>query len=410
MPVINSIQIKNFKGAADVSLSLTGKVTTSVLTLIGLNESGKTTILEGLAYFVSKDSAVSEIFEGVHSPSAISALIPIHQKAAFTGNISIVAHLSLTAADVAAAVVAAKDNGVTLKPETLTKKFTAEQIYTFVDSVNTGSSRIWSLRFEGRFKGRKVKIFHGTEPTESPERKAWGAVVRTISERLPRISYFPTFLVDMPARNYLEEHEDEKPVNRYYRSVLQDVLASLPGDIALEKHVCKRIRDFRSKQNQPAWISLLFGSPSKSQIDSAFQQISNAVTKEVLGSWSKVFQRPITAKLVTIEWNVDPEHDDTPYASFYISDGESKYSVSERSLGFRWFFSFLLFTAFKKASSRSTLFLFDEPVAVFARKGSSGIAEKLLKDNRRRESDYLLDAQSSHDQSPMVVGCVHRRE
>lgn len=52
-----------------------------------------------------------------------------------------------------------------------------------------------------------------------------------------------------------------------------------------------------------------------------------------------------------------------PYASFYVSDGESRYAISERSLGFRWFFSFLLFTAFKQVKQRKTIFIFDEPAA-----------------------------------------------
>ena len=52
-----------------------------------------------------------------------------------------------------------------------------------------------------------------------------------------------------------------------------------------------------------------------------------------------------------------------PYVSLYVTDGESRYAISERSLGFRWFFSFLLFTAFKKSKNRSTFFLFDEPAA-----------------------------------------------
>ena len=379
MPKINSIRIREFKGASDVSLSLGGKISTPIVTLIGLNESGKTTILEGLSYFVSKDSAVSEIFEGVHSPSAISGLIPIHKKAAFTGRISIIANIELTPADVQVAANAAQAVGVAIQQDTLTRKIEVSQNYDFVDSVHTGTKRMWGVTFVGRFKGKRAKNFIGNEPEESPEKTTWLAVIQKLSDQLPRISYFPTFLVDMPSRIYLQEHDDERPVNRYYRSVLQDVLTSMAGDISLEKHVCKRIRDFKEQENRPAWISLLFGSPSKSQIDSVFQKISNAVTKEVLGSWGKIFQRPIAAKLVSIEWNVDPQKGDIPYASFYISDGESKYSVSERSLGFRWFFSFLLFTAFKKGASRPTLFLFDEPAANLHAKAQAELLKSFSK-------------------------------
>jgi len=151
VPIINSIQIRNFKGAADVSLSLAGKIATPVVTLIGLNESGKTTILEGLSYFVSNDSSVSEIFEGVHSPSAISGLIPIHQKAAFNGDISIIADVSLTPEDALAAALAGQegDVAVEIKKDTLTKNFKVVQTYKFVDSVNTDSKRIWHVGFEG---------------------------------------------------------------------------------------------------------------------------------------------------------------------------------------------------------------------------------------------------------------------
>jgi predicted ATP-dependent endonuclease of OLD family len=134
-------------------------------------------------------------------------------------------------------------------------------------------------------------------------------------------------------------------------------------EISLEKHVNKRIEDYRTREGSSSWLSLFFGDPVKSQIDSVFQKIGNSVTREVIGSWSKIFQRPSGAKSISVEWGVDTQVDNLPYVSFFVSDGESKYAVSERSLGFRWFFSFLLFTAFKQNSKRPTLFLFDEPAA-----------------------------------------------
>ena len=180
---------------------------------------------------------------------------------------------------------------------------------------------------------------------------------------MPRVSYFPTFLVDLPERIYLKEHEGERAVNRYYRLVMQEILRSIDPKLSIDRHVIKRIEDFKAAEKTPLWLAVLFGAPTKSHIDSVFQKIANAVSREVIGSWTKVFQRPSGARNVLVDWNVDPQKQDLPYASFYVSDGESRYAVSERSLGFRWFFSFLLFTAFKQAASRPTLFLFDEPAA-----------------------------------------------
>ena len=57
------------------------------------------------------------------------------------------------------------------------------------------------------------------------------------------------------------------------------------------------------------------------------------------------------------------EHD--AYIRFRIKDGSSLYSVEDRSLGFRWFFSFLLFTQFRvrRDAKKPTIFLFDEPAS-----------------------------------------------
>jgi len=53
------------------------------------------------------------------------------------------------------------------------------------------------------------------------------------------------------------------------------------------------------------------------------------------------------------------------YLQFAVKDGQTTYNITERSLGFRWFFSFLLFTMYrtKDGEKKPTLFLLDEPAA-----------------------------------------------
>jgi len=46
MPLLKKFIIKNFKGIQEAEISIDVKKTSDVITLIGLNESGKTTILE----------------------------------------------------------------------------------------------------------------------------------------------------------------------------------------------------------------------------------------------------------------------------------------------------------------------------------------------------------------------------
>ena len=50
----------------------------------------------------------------------------------------------------------------------------------------------------------------------------------------------------------------------------------------------------------------------------------------------------------------------------FINEGRNTFSINERSLGFRWFFAFILFTEFRKARADEAgepLFLFDEPAS-----------------------------------------------
>lgn len=363
MPRITGFKIKNFKGAEDVTIDLEARSSSPVLTLIGLNESGKSTLLEAISHFVTGDKSIASLFDGPYAQTSALSLIPLHRKAAFTGKITVSGTIQLDDNDIKNLSSIAKELKITLDTEPLKKQFQVTRTFKFEDSALEESSNIWNLSLLTK-KGKATSYKSYLRPKKgSGEPDLWLKCILNIQSNLEQVAYFPTFLVDMPARIYLKSHESETPINRHYRYVLQDILDSLSEGLDLEKHVCKRIDEFQDKENNPSWLSIFFGSPSKTPIDSVFQKLSNTITREVLGSWQKIFQRAISAKSITVEWNVDTEKDNLPYASFFVSDGESRYAITERSLGFRWFFSFLLFTGFKQTKSRKTIFIFDEPAA-----------------------------------------------
>jgi predicted ATP-dependent endonuclease of OLD family len=99
MADFKKISLQHFKGAEKVTIDFSAKHSSPVITLIGLNESGKTTILEGLASFISSDDAVSDIFKSAQ----IGSIIPMHRKAAFAGNITVSADFTLDDADISVA-------------------------------------------------------------------------------------------------------------------------------------------------------------------------------------------------------------------------------------------------------------------------------------------------------------------
>ena len=364
MPTLEKFTLKNFKGIKETEILIADKGGCPVITLIGLNESGKTTILEGLSHFVSGDRSVSALFGTPLLRNTVS-LIPLHKKAAFSSTIEITATVRLVPADIIYLQDQAKALGMQLDGQPFLNSFIVQKEYAFEDSIPKTAINRYSFTLMTRpIKKGKQPAFKKLGPPESgADPNFWTFVANYIERKLPQISYFPTFLVDMPSRIYLKEFEHEGAINRHYRTVFQDILASLEENLSLEKHVSDRIEHFRKNRKTEAWISPFLGSPEKATIDSVFQKITNAVTREVLGSWKNMFQRGTSAKNIFVEWGIDTEKNNLPYASFHVSDGDSKYALSERSLGFRWFFSFLLFTAFRQGNTRPTIFVFDEPAA-----------------------------------------------
>ncbi len=73
---IKEFNIRNFKGIKDESIEISG----DVITLIGLNESGKTTILEALSNYLNRDKNTTELVNTVYKTASLQDIIPISKK------------------------------------------------------------------------------------------------------------------------------------------------------------------------------------------------------------------------------------------------------------------------------------------------------------------------------------------
>jgi len=91
-----SFRIQNFKGIKDTTINLQGIGGAAVFAFVGLNESGKTTVLEAIHSF-SPDQATSELLggeEGLGVP--FRDRVPRHLISIFTGDVVVRATLSVT--------------------------------------------------------------------------------------------------------------------------------------------------------------------------------------------------------------------------------------------------------------------------------------------------------------------------
>lgn len=376
---ITQFEITNFKGIASTTIQIADSVPGNVTTLIGLNESGKTTILEALSNFVTEDKDTAGLVRTVSKGAAIQDLIPKDKKAAFTGRTSIKATVRFDEADVSElADFYLKKHSLILDTASLAPSTVVEKAYEFVDSNLTTSMAYWTLSLGLRSKSQRKFKYHSGRPHE--DKKIWLEGVAFLRERLPKIVYFPTFLFDFPDRIYLED--DDSEINSYYKQVIQDVLDCQGEGLELQKHIIDRISKVRDEHETPAtFLGFFFQRDEKKQIDAVLQKASNEMSNVIFGSWNQILGRNVTGKRVQVDWLLDGERNNAPYLEVSIVDGQSKYSLSERSLGFRWFFSFLLFTQFRKSrrSDSPTLFLFDEPAANLHSKAQMKLLETFSK-------------------------------
>jgi len=367
--LLEKLEIENFKGIKNATIELASKVPGNVITLIGLNESGKTTVLEAISNFVSVDEDTSSIVQTVASEQRPIDLIPKAKKSNFSGEISIRAHLLLDDEDLTGLDrYLRRTEGVNLITERSPRQLTARRVLRFRDSDLLEAATLWG--FQPVFKKKSGKVEYTAE-ANGKHSNVWKAATNFFGSRFPKIVYFPTFLFSVPEKIYLEDIEnwasdEDRAINQYFRQVLQDVADSLNDDVDIRRHIVDRVvRQRETIANPLEFVAKFWGLDEASQIRAVVNRLSGAITRTVFGAWNDIFEQGISEKSVRIEWGIDAEKGNAPFLQLLIYDGEQSYSVHERSLGFRWFFTFLLFTQFRKSrrGERSTIFLFDEPAS-----------------------------------------------
>jgi ABC-type Na+ transport system ATPase subunit NatA len=365
-----SFRIQNFKGIKDTTISFETVAGASVFSFVGLNESGKTTVLEAIHSF-APDQATSELLggeEGLGVP--FKERVPRHMLSEFTGGVKVAATLSISQPDKLAiknALLA--DHSLDLDLDHFPDRVSFEREQKF----ENGDFKRSYFTLWNEFQVRSAK----QRKWRKPENSEKVAIRDTVFRYVPRIAYFPTFVFEFPKSIFLTDRGDV--VDKFYRRVFQDILDSDGRGQTIEKDIVRRIR--REEMIVP-WLSFwsAWGAhDDREKIQQVVDRASSAVTKMVFGRWNKIFGEDTRGKEVSITFDVlEGETEDSKGAKtktnehdvqvkFQIKDGTRRYDVNDRSLGFRWFFSFMLFTQFRVARSGkdavSLLFLFDEPAA-----------------------------------------------
>ncbi len=328
-----SFYIKNYKGIKELSIDLDRDPKTNIITLVGLNESGKTTILEAISLF-----SIEPL------PAVIHKLIPKSKKFSFTDTIEIHATLELEVQDEKAIQdFCGSQDFKNIQP---IKEFTQKIIYEFKDSEFLTTESGWEYEFS--LNGlKRNKQYNRIYNPETPE---FEAIQEFICKKLlPPIIYYPNFLFDFPNKIYLEESRTEDPEQKTYRAVLNDIMDTFNEGLNIQDHIIKRLRNPSDGTNEA--------------LESTIDRMSVQITKVVFSAWGQLFDS--NGKEIRLKPAIDRTNN-LAYLEVKLKEGTEQFQISERSLGFKWFFTFLLFTEFRKnrqSEKGEILFLLDEPAS-----------------------------------------------
>ena len=329
--------IKKFKWIDELELDLSKTTNWKIFPLVGLNEAGKTTILEAINFF---QNWVEEWKE--------HELIHKRDKWHFTGEISVTAMLKLDNEDKQFIRSYLEENNLQLEKDieeiSITKIFEYKN-WLFIEKKPV----LWWFTPSLKIKANRARVY---KDLYKEYQNLWKELVDKIEKKyLPKILYFENFIFKFPEKIFLEDipnptqsGEDLERQKRY-RQVIEDILKTC--------NTSYKRTDLISKLK----------SSNQGDEDSGKQilrEMEIKLNEKILDHWNAIFPDS-PRKTISIEYG---NESNGLYLQIKISEGSSTFYVDERSLGFRWFFGFILFTEFRKAREGENweyLFLFDEP-------------------------------------------------
>ncbi|MCU6500465.1 AAA family ATPase [Rugamonas sp. A1-17] len=334
--------IKNFRGIKDTTLDLSNASGNHINALVGLNESGKTTLLEAINNFsYAFDLRKTDPAKATRPATTIQSYIPIGDRSNFNGTISIEAKISVDEFDWLKIKNYLEEKHKYIEVEKITH-FTVNKTLLFENSLYKSGNNIWDLYFRGKKKGQKKQ--HALVGDE------WKKAIDFVTDLMPQIVYFPAEIFEFPKSIYLEEgvNGDIKLTkNQFYYNVLSDILQAVDNKLTVETHILERLNSKKATEKQ--------------NMEALLVKVEQHLTHTILTVWESIFGQKLEGK----RFRIYVQKDESKRAVLQVKlvDGAEIFDIDERSAGFRWFFVFILITRYRIHRGDPVLFLFDEPAA-----------------------------------------------
>lgn len=365
--------IKNFKGIKDLTIDLSKQPYNRIHTFVGLNESGKTTILEAINTTMTR-----------YNKATVHKLIPKHLKANFSDIISIIAIVEVDSDDNRRILEKFQELGYS--DYIAIDSFTINVACEFENSKPKDPVSYWGF-------APLVKKIEDADYIElDADDDDWQTIVKYITVSLmPRIVYYEHFLFDFPDRIYLHGDKSNARNNQPYRRIVEDIVQEIIPSGSIETSLYD---NYTSSENGAGDI-----------FDAIKSKLEEYISIHVFDSWGQLFNSSNAKVVLKFGIESDKPNKKDFYVEIKIKENLDLFFISERSMGFRWFFSFLFFILFRKNRKTDlgeTLFLLDEPASNLhstAQKKLLETFERFVED-RTRPLKLLYTTHSHHMINP----------
>lgn len=324
----SKFEIKNFKGIELVTVDL---VKNDLILLLGLNESGKSTILKAIECFdflndPTKDEN-GKYFQNIRNKADVSS----NKDVVITATIKIESNIGY--------IEQTKVGEKVITPEELA------EINSFIDEINIEKQVVISRVFPFR-DGELKKYFYRIETKHKFSKNALSNLLALeIVNVSPFIIYFEDFKDRIPEKIYVSKKSDS------FDSSWYDIIDGLFYNTNEEYNIDSFVKYY---------------TKGKQRLDDA-NSVRNRVNKTLNETFTKKWKDLSGVRDIdSAELNFFPKP--SPHFVLKITDIDgTSFSVDERSRGALWYLSFLMKTEFRSKRMRvdygKPVFLIDEPAS-----------------------------------------------
>jgi len=367
--------IKNYKAIGEIEININREI----VPLIGINESGKTSILHAILAF---DKEKDNLMKGKHIDVANIYEIYEHKQEEC----------------IIAAKVIFKDEGEYKSIGETLKLGVDTNLYKWLEKKYNNKESIF-LRRDYK-DGKLQKNYSLYEETELIEDEALiRRFINLIVKHLPNILYYDDFSDRVPEKitfpdNYINERKFSTGKQREWQEILKEVFSrAIDEELSLITFMCLDDMDKRADY---------------------LSDVNDKLNKEITKEWESLkqqydgFEEEITNIQLVLEYD---KHEKV--FRFKIKDRETEQSrtfkILDRSKGFQWFFNFIMklrYNSKYKDHPDDAIYLLDEPGSYLHSTAQTGLLKKLKDISKKNTIIFCTHSQYLLEPSEINVGSV----